>query len=58
MYCVAHGTPGGSQKPLFVKESLRLNWNFCRGEGPNLIKVCSDKGGVWIFSEITHGEPN
>ena len=38
----------GSQKPIFLKESMRLNWNFQRGGGIQTKK--RSVGGVWIFS--------
>ena len=36
---------GGSLKPTFLKQSMKLNWNFLGGG------VC---GGVWIFSGTAH----
>jgi len=41
----------GFQRPKFSKESMKLNWNFCRGGG-----VESEKpfmGEIWIFSGTT-----
>ena len=34
---------GGLQKPKFLKEGMRLNWNFQRTKKSSI-------GGVWIFS--------
>ena len=43
---------GGAEEPRFVKESMKLNWNFQRGRGfqtknPSI-------GEAWIFSGTTH----
>ena len=41
----------GSQKPKFLRENMKQNWNFQRGGGlkPKKLSV----GGVWIFSGTT-----
>ena len=40
---------GGFQKPCFLKESMRLKWNFQRG-GRGVQTKKPSVGGVWIFS--------
>ena len=44
----------GTGKPKFLKESMKVNWNFQRGGegGLNRKKPCVV--GVWIFSGTTH----
>ena len=49
-------TPGGFQKPNFVKESMALKWNFQRGwegGGRGFKPKQPSMGGVWIFSGTT-----
>jgi len=41
---------GRSQKPKFLKESMKLNWNFCRG-GVVQSKKPSDCGSSASFSK-------
>ena len=45
---------GGSQKPNFLKESMKLNWKFQGGGGfqPKKPSV----GEVWIFSGTAHSQ--
>jgi len=43
---------GGSKRPKFFKESMKLNWNFQRGGGWGF-KVKTILGEVWIFSGTT-----
>ena len=47
----------GFQKPCFLKESMRLKWNFQRVGGGGVGGIQTKKpsvGGVWIFSGTTH----
>ena len=41
----------GSQKPKFLKESMKLNWKFLGGGGVQTKKP--SVGEVWIFSGTT-----
>ena len=43
----------GSQKPTFLKESMKLNWNFQRGVGVGVQPQNPSVVGVWIFSGTT-----
>ena len=43
---------GGSQKSTFLKERMKLNWNFQRSGGSKTKKP--SMAGVWIFSETKH----
>ena len=42
----------GPQKPKFLKESMKQNWNFQKGGGLKPKKHYV--GEVWIFSGTTH----
>ena len=46
------GGGGGSEKPKFLKKSMKLNWNFQRG-GVWVQTQKSSTGGVLIFY-VTH----
>ena len=45
---------GGSQKPKFIKESMKLNWKFV-GEGK--LQTKKPYGRYWIYSETTQYMP-
>jgi len=46
----------GVSKPNFLKEGMKLNWNFQRGVGVQTKKP--SVGGVSIFSGTTHFNTN
>ena len=48
------GGGGGSQRPKFLKESMKSNWNFWRGGGVQSKKKKTSMGEVWIFSGTYH----
>ena len=45
----------GGQKPIFLKENMKLNWNFQRGGvvGGGLQNKKTSMGEVWIFFGTT-----